>query len=79
MVTYSTTLGSQRVVNKESRYKYIYIARFGTQGINPTCSECQVLLTDANAVAAVFHDQIREELIAIANEGGAHGMFPLSF
>ncbi|MCJ1264619.1 hypothetical protein MMC22_004493 [Lobaria immixta] len=58
MVTYSTTLSSQRVVKKGSRYKDIYIARCGTQ------------------VAAVFHDQIREELIAIANEGGAYAQPP---
>ncbi|MCJ1267241.1 hypothetical protein MMC22_007126 [Lobaria immixta] len=72
LITYSATLGSQRVVNENDRYKVIYTTQCGTQGIGPTNSKQQELSTDASLVPAIFHDQIRAELIDIAREDGAY-------
>lgn len=76
-ITYSTTISNQRVVNEGSGYKVTYTASCGTQGMCPINSKQRELSTDASIVPAIFHDHIRAELIAIANEGGEYSLFPL--
>lgn len=78
LVTYSATLSNQRVVNEDVRFHLIYTARCGTQGIGSTNPEQQELSTDTRVVPAVFHHQIRAELIEIAKGDGAYSMFPRS-
>lgn len=58
LITYSATIGSQRVIHEDERHQVIYTARCGMQ------------------VPAVFHDQIRVELIAIAGDSGAYAHRP---
>lgn len=76
-VTYSATLSNQ-AANKDDPYNVIYTAPCGMQGMHPTNSERQERLIDTIIVPAVFHDQIRAELIAIAKKDGEYGMLPLS-
>lgn len=73
-ITYSATLSNQRVVNGDDRFHVIYTARCGTQGMGSTFSVQRELSTNTSVVPAVFHDQIRAELIAEAKEGGAYSM-----
>lgn len=76
-ITYSTTLGNQRVYEKGS-YNTVYTTRSGIKGMGSNSLPQQGLQTDASVVPAVYHDQIRGELISIAAEGGAYSMFPPS-
>lgn len=72
-ITYSATLNNQKVVNENDRYTP-YKSRSGMEGMATINLEQKKLSTDTTVVPAVFHDQIRAELIAEAKEGGAYSM-----
>ena len=76
-ITYSTTLGNKRVY-EEGTYKTVYTDRRGIKGMDATSLPLQELQIDGSVVPAVYHDEIRGELIDIAARGGAYSMFPLS-
>lgn len=77
LISYSTTMSGQRVVNTGD--KVIYKARCGTRGMGLTNAVRQEHSTNEWIVPAVYHDQIREELIVFATEDGAYGMYCLLF
>lgn len=72
-ITYSATLNTQKVVNENDRYT-LYKSGSGMEGMVTINLEQKNLSTDTIVVPAVFHDQIRLELIAEAKEGGAYSM-----
>lgn len=74
LVKYSATLSDQKAADKDDRYNVVYTARCGMKGMSPTNSYQPEPLADKKVVHAVFHDQIRADLIAIAKKKGEYCM-----